>query len=109
MRTATIGKGCSDIAKHSEVGTGSYDRTFAAVSRFGHLRSSQRSAADHIAEHQKLGGCKSGRHNVFVALLAEEVDEVAGGAGQRDGSWSVRADSQADILPLFISLEKPNF
>ena len=49
--------------QHLEVGTDGYDRTFAAASRFGHLRSSQRFAADHIADHHKLGGCKSGRHN----------------------------------------------
>jgi hypothetical protein len=33
---------------------------------------------------------------VFVAPSTEEVDEVATGEGQPDGSGSVRADSRAD-------------
>jgi hypothetical protein len=33
---------------------------------------------------------------VFVALSTEEVDEVARGAGQRDGSGSVWADCPAN-------------
>jgi hypothetical protein len=34
-----------------------------------HLRSSQRSAADHIADHLKLRGCKLGRLNRFCGAV----------------------------------------
>ena len=72
--------------------TNGCDQIFAAASRFGYMRHSQRFTAYYIVDHNKLVGCKSGHHSGFcrAVTVAEEVVEAVGWVWDGSGRLSSR-------------------